>query len=59
MIELKVKRIPEDEWCRSRLKNVLTERVYADVSLGNKRHQPVSEVAKLDFPEDDEWMAGS
>lgn len=41
MIELKVKRIPDDDWCRPRLKNVLTGRIYADVSIGDKRYQPV------------------
>lgn len=41
MIELKVKRIANDFWSRPRLKNTVTGRIYADVSCGDERYQPV------------------
>jgi hypothetical protein len=41
MVEIKVKEISPDEWCRPRLKNIETGRIYADISLGDKKWQPI------------------
>jgi hypothetical protein len=40
-IELKVKRMPPDDWGRPRLKNVESGRIYVDISIGRIEHQPV------------------
>lgn len=41
MVELRVKRIVDDEWSRPRLKNVVTGRMYSDVSCGDERYQTI------------------
>lgn len=47
-MKLRVKQLPPDGWCRPRLKNVDTGAIYADVSLGYERYQPV----KFNIPGD-------
>jgi hypothetical protein len=39
-MELRVKQLPPDYWCRPRLKNLDTGRIYADISLGDEKWQP-------------------